>query len=116
LLEVDQAVAVDPEDLADVVLGERGHADMVPRALDDDLVRPDAGHLVVDPLAALVEVPLDLQRRELVGDDADPPTRAVGPGPPLAVGDDLGGGLVLVTLAERADPPLGRRLRLPLEV
>ena len=75
-------------------------------ALDDDLVGADAGHLVVDAVAALVQVPLDLQGGELVGDDADPPAGPVGPGAALAVGEDLGRRLVLVALAERAEAPL----------
>ena len=40
------------------------------RAFDDDFVRPDAVHQVVNALAALVEVSFDLQRGELVGNDA----------------------------------------------
>ncbi len=116
LLQVDQAVAVGPEDLADIVLGEAGHADVVARALDDDLVGADARHLVVDPLAPLVQVPLDLQGGELVGHDPDAPAGPVGARPAVAIGEDLGRGLVLLPLAEGAEPPLGLRLRLALEV
>ena len=47
--------------------------------LDDDLVRADAVHLVVEPLAGRLEVALDAQRRELVGDDAERPARPVRP-------------------------------------
>ena len=104
LLEVDQPIAIDPEDLADVVLGSRvGHADVMRGALDDDLVGADAGHHVVDAVAPLVEVPFDLQGGEPVGDDADPPARAVGPRAAVAVGEDLGRRLVFVPLAERAE-------------
>ena len=63
----------------------------------------DAGHHVVDSVAPLVEVALDLQRGETVGHDPDPPARAVGAGAEVAIGDDLGRGLVLLALAERAD-------------
>ncbi len=108
LLEVDQAIAVGPEDLADVLLGQGGHALVVLGALDDDLVGADAGHHVVDAVAPLVEAPLDLQRGEPVGDDADPPARSVGPRAEAAVGEDLRRRLVLVPLAERAG---GRRVR-----
>ncbi len=73
--EVDQPVAIDPEDFADVVFGKLGHADLVLRALDDDLMRADAGHLVVDPLAALVELAFDLEGGEPVGDDPDAASR-----------------------------------------
>ena len=104
LLQVDQPIAIDPEDLADVVLGQGGHAHVMVGALDDDFVGADAGHHVVDPVAALVEVALDLEGGELVGDDADPPARAVGPRAEVAVGEDLGRRLVFVALAERAEP------------
>ncbi len=77
---------------------------------------PIAGHLVVDPLAPLVQAPLDLEGGELVGDDPDPPARAVGPGASVAIGDDLGRRLVLVPLAERAGAGLDERLVLMLEV
>ena len=80
-----------------------GHALVVLGALDDDLVGADAGHHVVDAVAALVQAALDLQGGEPVGDDADPPARSVGPGAEVAVGEDLGRRLVLVPLAERAD-------------
>ena len=56
-----------------------GHALVMLGALDDDLVGADAGHHVVDAVAALVEAALDLQGGEPVGDDADPPAGAVGP-------------------------------------
>ena len=82
---------------------QRGHAGVVARALDDDLVGADAGHHVVDAVAPLVEVAFDLQGGEPVGNDADPPARSVGPRAEVAVGEDLGRRLVLVPLAERAD-------------
>ena len=74
----------------------------MPGALDDDLVGADPGHPVVDALAPLVEAPLDLQGGEFVGHDPDPPTGTIRAGAPVAVGDDLGRGLGLVALAERA--------------
>ena len=82
-----------------------GHADVMDGALDDDLVGADAVHHVVDAVAALVQVPLDLERGELVGDDADSPARAVRPRAVVAVGEDLGRRLVLVPFAERAESP-----------
>src|SRR5579885_1753731 len=102
LLEVGQAIAVGPDDLADALLGEGRDALVVLGALDDDLVGADAGHHVVDAVAPLVEAALDLQRGEPVGHDADPPAGAVGPRAEVAVGEDLRGRLVLVALAERA--------------
>ena len=111
LLEVHQPVAVDPEDLPDLLLGEFRGADQVLGGLDDDLVGPDAPHHVVDAVPPLVEVPLDFQGRELVGDHADPPPRAIPLRARVAIGDDLVGGLVLVPFAEGAEtmPPSPRR-------
>ena len=98
-LEINQPVAIDPEDFPDVVLAEGSHAGMVARALDDHLVRADAGHHVIDSVAPLVEVALDLQRREAVGHDPDPPARSVGAAAKVAIGDDLRRSLVLLALA-----------------
>src|SRR5207247_5623141 len=103
LLEVYEAVAVDPEDLADVLLGEVGEVRLVEGALDDDLVGTDAVHLVVDALAALVQVALDLQGGELVGHDADAPALLVGPRVAVAVRQDFQRGVALAALAERAE-------------
>ncbi len=109
-LEVHQAVAVDPEDLAELLVGEFGGAENVLGCFDDDLVGADAAHHVVDAFAALVEVALDFEGGELVGHDADAPTAAVAFGAGVAVGDDLAGRFVFVSLAEgaEADPGGGR--------
>ena len=116
LLEVDQAIAVGPEDLADVLLGQGGHALVMLGALDDDLVGADAGHHVVDAVAPLVEAPLDLQRGEAVGHHADPPARSVGPRAEAAIGEDLRRRPILVPLAERAGGGRVRRRVLRAEV
>ena len=49
----------------------------------------DAVHLVVDAVAALVEVAFDLQRGKLVRHDADAPAFLVGSGAAFAVGENL---------------------------
>ena len=82
---------------------EVGHAGVVTRALDDDLVGADAVHHVVDAVAPLVQIALDLEGGKAVGHDADPPARPVGPAAEVAIGDDLRGRLVLLTFAERAE-------------
>src|SRR5262249_42941176 len=102
LLQIDEAIAIDPEHLTDVVFGQAGDRNLVVRAFDDDLVRAHAMHLVVDAVAALIEVPFDLERRELVGDHAHPPTTLIGAGMPFAVGQNLVRRLVLVPFAKRA--------------
>ena len=89
-----------------------GHARVMARALDDDLVRADAVHHVVDAVAALVQAAFDLEGREPVGDDANSPAGAVGPRAEVAIGEDLGRRVVFVPLAERADIA-GSAFRLP---
>src|SRR5262249_10306041 len=71
-------------------------------AFDDDLMSADAVHPVVDAVAALVEVALDLQGRELVRHDADTPALVVTLRLPVAVGQDFVGRVDLGALAERA--------------
>ena len=71
--------------------------------------RADALHHVVDSVAALVEVSFDLERREPVGDDANSPARAVRPRAVVAVGDDLGRGVLFVPFAEWAGGRVSRR-------
>ncbi len=70
------------------------------RTFDDDLVSADAVHLVVDPVAALVEIAFHLEGRELIGHDAHPPATLVGPCIAVAIGDDFMGRLVFLAFAE----------------
>ena len=87
--------------------------DFVERAFDDDFVGADAVHLVVDAVAALVEVALDLQGGKLVGHDAHAPALFVGLGVAVAVGEDFVRRVVLVALAEGAErAAVGDRLDL----
>ena len=102
LFQVHQPVAIDPEHLADVFFREVGQGQLVKRAFDNDLVGPDAVHLVVNAFAALVEIALDLQSGELVGHDPDAPAALVGPRITIAVSQDLLRRLLLVPLAKRA--------------
>src|SRR5437773_1984685 len=51
----------------------------------------DAVHLVINAVAALVEIPFHLESGEFVGYHADAPAFFVGPGVAIAVGDDLMG-------------------------
>ena len=71
----------------------------------------DAAHHVVDAVAALVQLALDLQGGELVGHDADPPPFAVALRAGLAIGEDFVGRFVLVALAEGAEAALLALLR-----
>ncbi len=76
LLQVDEPIAIDPEDFADILLGAGWPCSCDGGALDDDLVGADAGHHVVDAVAALVQVAFDLQGGERLGT-----TRIRQPGP-----------------------------------
>ena len=96
-----QTVAINPEHLADLVLGEIGHRHFVVRTFDDDFMGADAVHFVVDAVAAFVEIAFDLEGGELVRHDTDAPAFFVGPGVAVAVGDDLVGSLIFLALAER---------------
>jgi hypothetical protein len=68
--------------------------------LDDDLVRPDAIHLVVEAFTLPVECSLDAQRRELVGHHAQRPARAVPRAAVAAVGKDFRRRLAFVAIAK----------------
>ena len=76
-LQVDQTVAVDPEDFADILGVKRGHAGVVAGAFDDHFMGADAFHQVVNAISALVEAAFNLQGWEAVGDDTDTPPWAV---------------------------------------
>ena len=85
-----------------------GHAHFVKGTFEDDLMGADAVHLVVDAVAALVEVALDLQGGELVRHDADAPAFLVGLGVAIAIGENLVRGVVFAALAERTEAAAGQ--------
>src|SRR5260370_9682724 len=83
------------------------------RTFDDDFMGADAVHLVIDAVAALVEIPFHLESGEFVGYHADAPAFFVGPGVAVAVGDDLVRRLIFLALAEGTKTAVaGLRLRL----
>ncbi len=110
--QVEQAGPPGAEDVGDFGRGEVGQGAVVVGGFDDDLVGADAVHGVVEPHPPLVQLPLDAQRRVLVGDDPHPPAGAVGCAAGRADGEDLAGGLLLPAVAEGAG---GHGHRLPLE-
>ena len=86
------------------------------RAFDDHLVGADALHHVVDAVAALVQVSFNLEGRETVGNDANPPAGAVGAGPVIPIRQDFVRRVFFVPLAERAGRGLSRQAPFGLEV
>src|SRR5262245_25238650 len=71
------------------------------RTLDDDLMGANAVHLVVDAVAALVEIAFHLKRRIFVWDDADAPAALVGPGIAVAIGQDFVRRIAFMSFAKR---------------
>src|SRR5208282_603763 len=66
-----------------------------------------AVHLVVDALAALVELALDAEGGELVGHNADAPAGLVGLGVAVAIGEDLVRRVLLLSRAKGAQAAAG---------
>src|SRR5437868_5941830 len=75
-------------------------ADSMKLTLVVRLVCADAVHLVVDALAALVEVGFDLHGRKFVENHVDVPALFVGPRSEVEVGNDLMRRLVFLAFAE----------------
>ena len=109
-LQVDQPVPIDPEHFADVVDRQVGHVRFMVRALDDDFVRADAVHQVVNSFAPLVEISLDLQSREFVRHDARPPAAVVALRPRMPISQNFRRRRVFVSFTKRAEPPAGRAI------
>src|ERR1051326_6415492 len=72
------------------------------RGFDNDLVRADAIHLVVETFALSVERPLDSQGRKFVGHDTERPARSIRRRAIVAVSEHLRRGLALVPIAKGA--------------
>ena len=77
LPEVAHALAERRQHPLDLGLGHRRQRLDVIGRLDDDFVRADPVHAIEHPLAFAVEPALDLQRRKLVGHDAQFPAGTV---------------------------------------
>src|SRR5271166_1514591 len=106
LLQVEDAVAEGPQHILDALLRQRGQRGVVLGRLDDDLVRPDARHLIEHAYGGTVQTSFDAERWELIGDHAHRPALciaacAVGP-----VRQNLGGRLALITRTKRAKAAL----------
>ena len=65
----------------------------------------DAIHLVVDPVPFPIQIALDSESRKLIGHDPEAPAGGIGKGPVISKGNNLRRSLILISLAERAEPP-----------
>src|ERR1700730_6371009 len=107
LLEVKDAVAEGPKHVFDTLGRKVGQAGVVVGSFDYDLMRTDAVHAVKHALSLAIEVALDTERGELVGNHPHRPARRVAlEGRPAVgigtVGLDLGGSFGLVAVTEGA--------------
>src|ERR1019366_7690433 len=110
LLEIEYAITKGPQNVFDPFRGKRGHGGIVVGRFDDDFVGAYAIHLVKHALGLLVQIAFDAERRELVRDDPDRPTRtvflsrtAVGA---WAIGQYLRRRLAFIAIAEGAESAL----------
>jgi len=93
------------DDLADALSGQEGEDRGVPGALDDHLMESEPGLPYVRRRSSRDfrgERPVGSERRELVRDRADGPTRAIGPSVRLPIRRELGRRPGFVSFAERA--------------
>src|SRR5262249_7136166 len=107
-LQVGNAVPPGAHDLTHPARREHAELRIVLRRLDDDLVRADPAHAVVDAFAASLEVALDPQRGKFVGDDAHAPRHADPPARPGGGRTRTGGGVSLSRPAQKTQEPLRR--------
>src|SRR6266571_2726797 len=108
--QVQDAVAVRPEDVLKLLLRQARQRRLVIGRFDDHLVGAHPVHAIVEPNPLAPEIALDLQRRELVRDHAQAPPRRVGRATGGTVREDLRRRLRFVPRTERAQR-LGRNRR-----
>src|SRR5664280_1601962 len=106
LLQIDDAVPVRPQNVFNSLLRNGGQGGIVIGRLDDDLVRPNAVHLVEHALGLPVQAALDSECRKLVGHHAYRPIRCVTRSAVRAIRQHLGRGLAFIAVAERAKATL----------
>ena len=100
--EVDQPVAIRPEDLLELPVGRRPPGVIVPRRLNDHLVHTEPSGHVVHAFAYPLQRRVGIERRELVGDHPYPPIGRIPLTSCMPVGCHLRRGHRLIALAERA--------------
>jgi hypothetical protein len=77
-LEIEDPIAKGPEDFLHPLFGQLGKGCQMVWVFDDDLMGPDSAHLVIHPFSLTIQVSLDLEGGELVGDHPQIPTGGIG--------------------------------------
>ena len=105
--EIKDAFPVSPEDIFHRLGRERGKGFIVRGGFNHHLMGSDAVHPVVDSFPLSIEVPLDPEGGELIGNDPEGPTRGVGGRSIVPKGEDFGRRFVFVAFTEGAKPAAG---------
>ena len=116
LLQVQDPLAVRPQNALDFRLGHRSERPIVVRRLDDHFVRADAVHAIEHAVAFAIQRPFHLQRRKLVRHDPKIPPGRIRRAAVLAVRQDLRRRHRLAPRAEGTMLPPDRRRPLQAEV
>ena len=106
LLQIDDAVPVRPQNVFNPLLRNAGQGGVVLGRFDDDLVRPNAVHLVEHAFGLPVQASLDSKGRKLIGHHAHRPIRGVARSAVRAIRQHLGRSLAFIAIAERAKAAL----------
>src|SRR5215813_7827244 len=115
LFQVEHPVAEGPEDIFHCLLAKSRKGGVVIGCFDDDLVSADSIHLVKDPLALPIEISLDTQGGELIGDNPKHPARRVAGTSIGSIRKNLRWRVAFMAIAKRAKSTCGLN-RKPCEV
>src|ERR1039458_1240394 len=106
LLQIDDAVAVGPQDIFNALLRNGGQGSVVVGRFDNDLVRPNPAHLVEHAFGLTVQAAFDSEGGKLVRHHAYRPVRGVTRRPIWAIRQHFGRRLAFIAVAERAKAAL----------
>jgi hypothetical protein len=107
-LEIHHPIAVGPQDIFDRLGRQVGEGRFMIRRLNDDFMRADAVHSIVEAHAFPSHVAFHLERRKLIRDDAHGPPRSIRLAVLGSIGEDFMGRETL--LAGTKGAHVGRRL------
>src|SRR3954471_3836110 len=103
-LQINDAVAKSVERIFNALLRHGGERELVLRSFDDDLMRADSVHAVINALGLTVKISFDTQRGIFIRHHAHRPARRIGRAAVAgAIGEDLGRSLAFVSRAEGAE-------------